>query len=315
MGNQAFNNYVNQQRNQTQNSGYQRPVAPAPQGYQNAVPQNVPQTQGYQPLPQNQQFSQNMPNAQRAPQPPMQAQAPQGYQNAMPPVQRQPQQSYQPAPQPQRQYAQAGYAPQGAAPAPMSNQYPQQGTIPAPSPFAQNSTAPRAFGSGGSSGSRGRGRRADLSQYLMRKFKELDQYDLSWVDQIKKELKNLGKIAAFEAFGVIWLRFPYDPSLAFSDYLKKQYKAAWYKKAKLWAVEPELINSVYADMEMALKNQLRLQDGTTYGFPPPQPRNYDNGGYNRSYGGAPQAPQGYQSLPQTQPQYPAQGYQSYTGYR
>ncbi len=126
----------------------------------------------------------------------------------------------------------------------------------------------------------GNGRRhapGTYSAYLYRKFSEFDRNCPQEGERVKEQLRSQYLIGILEFNGVIFLKFPYDPSCGFSDYLKQRYHVTFYKAWKIWACEPEKADAVWADMCAAADREhggLRLPDGSGYVFPKPQRRNW-----------------------------------------
>jgi len=135
------------------------------------------------------------------------------------------------------------------------------------------------------------------NQFLLRKFKEFDAQDPAVFGQIRAGMaqdcrQKRMRISCCLFGGVYFLRFPYDPSQSFSDYIRDRYGAEFYKGAKvritdmngqlrdsfaarMWTVEEGKIQAVWNDMQQAsAPSGLKLPDGTTYSFPRPQQRQW-----------------------------------------
>ncbi len=214
------------------------------------------------------------------------------------------------APAPAPQYAQAparqsvqpqcAPAPMQYAQAPAQPQAQQYAAAPAPmQPQPQQAPAPQfGFGmpQGGGQAQAARPQRRK-NQFLLRKFKEFDAQDPAVFGQIRAGMAQdcrdkRVRISCCLYGGVYFLRFPYDPSQSFSDYIRDKYGAEFYKGAKvritdmngqmrdsfaarMWTVEEGKIQAVWADMQQAsAPSGLRLPDGTAYQFPRPQRRTW-----------------------------------------
>ncbi len=220
-----------------------------------------------------------------------------------------------PAPAPQYQAYQGQSAPQRApapVPAPQCAQAPagqpvQMQCAPALMQYAQAPAQPQAqqapapqfgFGmpQGGGQAQAARPQRRK-NQFLLRKFKEFDAQDPAVFGQIRAGMAQdcrdkRVRISCCRFGGVYFLRFPYDPSQSFSDYIRDKYGAEFYKGAKvqipdmngqmrdsfaarMWTVEEGKIQAVWNDMQQAASSAgLRLPDGTAYQFPRPQRRTW-----------------------------------------
>lgn len=185
--------------------------------------------------------------------------------------------------------------PQGAPVQPMPPQMPagQAPGIaqPVPGQASPGIGAPQfGFGIPGAQNPAPAAQRRRKNQFLLRKFKEFDAQDPAVFGQIRAGMAQDCKdqrrrYSCCRWGGVFFLRFPYDPSQAFADYIRDSYGAEFYKgrpmritdqagqirdsfAARMWTVEEAKMQAVWNDMIKASSpSWLRLPDGTSYAFP------------------------------------------------
>ena len=188
--------------------------------------------------------------------------------------------------------------PQGAPVQPMPPRMParQAPAVPQPAPgqASPGMTAPQfGFGMPGGQNPAPAAQRRRKNQFLLRKFKEFDSADPAVFGQIRAGMAQDCKdqrrrYSCCRWGGVFFLRFPYDPSQAFADYIRDCYGAEFYKgrpmriteqtgqirdsfAARMWTVEEAKMQAGWNDMiKAASPSGLRLSDGTSYAFPKKQ---------------------------------------------
>lgn len=124
--------------------------------------------------------------------------------------------------------------------------------------------------------------RKTYDRYLASKFREFDaSLDLNTIQNLSAQVRQIRFFGSVDFNGVVFIKMPFDTILI--GYLKEKYHAMFYSRAKIWAVNPQCIQNVMNDLQMASQGQLQMPSGLMYGFPE-QKRGNSRRSYQNSSG-------------------------------